>query len=841
MKIKSIRISGFRGIPPVFPPDVNIELAGPQSGPKDLLLFGPNAYGKSSIADALEWFFKENVRSSTYFEEYCSQDNVHVNLGKPNCQQNAFIELVLAHNGGDFTVRKELDCSGVKSSENLTGLQAVLEQAQDEIIVLDHDQFRNFISAANKDKWATFSSLIGYEELDHFRAGLDSVTTKSLTDHLGFDGLRKELDDKEKKWESDLHSSIQRLNRTGKTLDDLKNHFQTLLEVNLTSLSLEIPVITDISDDYWDQIHSKVKTPEDIVLAASRLSHLKELKGQLALLDNKLMDNLEELTRIVQDLAPYKTDFDKEVLVKFYRSGLQIMDENTGLENHCPFCSTPYQWDKLRKHVEEQHDKLNFSAVQFKQKTLQEKWNQIKEIIQFRLNILKSSELTVVKEIAVTVADLSIVEDSLSLEKFDRETIQMWIQKLKELDQEIGRNRKIVEEEIHKTENAVNNPQAQIQQAIMDLQLYWQAIIKLDDDLGENIVLKKKLEITELTIDGLRTVAANFRIELGDFTGRVAEMINNDVHRYFHVLHPNDDVVPELVVSISGTQRQVSLKCTYRGFPNRTAITLLSESHRNSLGMAIFLAFMKFKRNIGSHIEFCIFDDVTQSFDNEHRTNLIGLLENPDYPEIFNQQIIFMTHDRTLADLIKRPGEQNLRDNWIRVDIRNWWLKRMVLEAEHDLEPLNRARYYFSQNDEIAAGIYVRKGLEQIYKTIIVKTNMRIPYTDKPWNVGMEKYREYILDEVTELWVDRKGFIDPNDPLFLQLFTSQRILNLTVHDSQFLDNPMTLGDVQAAMTLVQQLKDRFTCQSCGKYYHTVRKSGTNNPQCKRQGCNNLLT
>ena len=64
----------------------------------------------------------------------------------------------------------------------------------------------------------------------------------------------------------------------------------------------------------------------------------------------------------------------------------------------------------------------------------------------------------------------------------------------------------------------------------------------------------------------------------------------------------------------------------------------------------------------------------------------------------------------------------------------------------------------------------------------------------------MEKYREYILTEINELWNDNKGFIDPNDPLFQQLFTSQRILNLTIHDSQFLDNPMSLGDVQAAMT-----------------------------------------
>ena len=211
--------------------------------------------------------------------------------------------------------------------------------------------------------------------------------------------------------------------------------------------------------------------------------------------------------------------------------------------------------------------------------------------------------------------------------------------------------------------------------------------------------------------------------------------------------------------------------------------------------MAILLAFMKYKRQNGSPIEFCIFDDVMQSFDIDHRTNLLGLLENRSFPEISGQQVLFFTHDRTLADLVKRPGE-HLREHWLRMDIRNWWIDRMLIEFEHALDPLQKAREYISLNDEIAAGIYVRRALEQIYKTIIDKSGIRVPFSNKPWNIGMDDYRRYILDEVNELWNDNKGFIDPNEPLFQILFTTQRILNLTVHDSHFLDTPMTLGEVK---------------------------------------------
>ena len=238
MKIKTIRISGFRGIPPVDPPDVDINLSADFGEPKHLLLFGPNAYGKSSIADALEWFFKENVRGSDYFVEYSDEDNVHVMLGQPNYETEAYIELLIEHEGGEHTIRKTLDGAGNKVKENLGDIQAILQSLDDEIIVLNHDQFRKFVSAANTDKWKTFSSLIGFEELDNFRAGIDSLSQRSLTDYLHRQELTSEIESRRQKYDEDFQRVLQTNEISVETLDKLKSHFQTLLEVTLTSLSL---------------------------------------------------------------------------------------------------------------------------------------------------------------------------------------------------------------------------------------------------------------------------------------------------------------------------------------------------------------------------------------------------------------------------------------------------------------------------------------------------------------------------------------------------------------------------------------------------------------------------
>lgn len=845
MKIKRIQISGFRGIPPVNSPNnVDIDLTDSSSPnePKDLLLFGPNAYGKSSIADALEWFFKEDVRGSAYFEEYSARDNVHMKLGEPGFNQTAVIELQIVHNGNEFTVRKELGADGLIVSESLTGLQAELQKAKDEIVVLDHEQFHKFVVAANKDKWGSFSSLIGYEELDQMRGGLDSLTGNSLTANLGTEKLRKDIDTQRQKGQVDLVNACHEYGCSQILLEELRTEFRNRLETNLVSLSLEVPEIDALDQEYWGTLLERVKTPNDIVQAAERLSKFQSQRDKLVGLDPVWIENLPLLENLTQRLTPKKSSFDKEILAAFYQTGLKVLSEKKTDPDLCPFCGQVYDTVQLENHVKDKHTALNFDEIQSDHVSLKEAWDVIKTIVKNRQRDLLSSEQTAVQESFRAVADFSKMEAAVSLSDFDSEYILEWLEKAKRLSKEIDRARETVELEIPQAEIAASNPNAEIQETVNDLLRFWTTLTTLSQRKQEIERLERKFEISKQVTTGLQGAARQFRTELNDFSGRVATLINADVKNYYKELHPEDDVVPSLEVSLSGTQRQVTLKCTYKGIPDKTAVPLLSESHRNSLGMAILLSFMKYKRHIvGSPVEFCIFDDVMQSFDMEHRTNLLGLLENPNFPEICDQQIIFFTHDRTLADLVKRPGEQSVRDYWLRVDIRNWWLTRMLLESEKDSDPLQKARYYIGENDEIAAGIYIRRALEQIYKSILGKTSTRTPFSDKPWSVGMEKYREYIVDEINELWSDGKGFVDPNTPLFQQIFTSQRILNFTVHDSQFLENPMTMGDVQSALALVVQLKDRFRCPTCNTVYHTLRKTNSgSNPNCKGRNCTAVL-
>jgi recombinational DNA repair ATPase RecF len=842
MRIKRIQISGFRGIPPVDPPNVDITLTSQTGEIKDLLLFGPNAYGKSSIADALEWFFKEKVRGGTYYEEYSNQDNIHIKTGQPNFRQEAYIELMVEHNNTDFVVRKEMDISGNKTLENLGGIQPIFEQLKDEIIVLDHDQFRNFVAAANDQKWATFASLIGFEELDQFRAGIDSLSSRSITDYLQKGPMEREVNSKRQQLSSQLQQALLRFEVQGQNFDDLKTFFWTKLEVTLSSLNFTIPnEQADLNEHYWENLKKSVRLPESSIKASMRLGELKTLLDKLSPFDIKLFHELDNLLVDVDVLERQKEYFDKEILAQFYKAGLQIIHEHKTPQDHCPFCQTAYSWGKLLSEVEKRNEQLKFDEIQILQKRVDARWKIIKQQIASKNADLASVDITAVKDAYARIRTLA-PDELISLSTFNAKAIGEWVSNIKILIRILEENHKTVSEEIVAVTKALGeNPLYEIQTAIDNLYDFWRTLEDLQIKIMSLNKAQLKLDVTSQIVDELRAVTGNFRSELSDFSGRVTEIINTDVKAYYDELHPKDDVRPFLEVSVRGNQRIVNLRCNYKGVPNKSAVSLLSESHRNSLGMSILLAFMKYKRQTGSPVGFCIFDDVTQSFDVEHRTNLLNFLENAKFPEISQQQILFFTHDRTLADLIKRSGDQQERQNWLRVDIRHWWLERMLLESENDAEPLSRAEYYANNNDEIAAAIYARRALEHLYKKIITKAQIKVVFSEKPWKIELNDYRQYILGEIRELWTDQKGFIDPNDGLFQQLFMSQRILNLTVHDSEFLESPMTLGDVQSAIGLIRQLDARFKCPNCGKPYHTIKKERGNNPTCKTGNCNNLLS
>ena len=123
-----------------------------------------------------------------------------------------------------------------------------------------------------------------------------------------------------------------------------------------------------------------------------------------------------------------------------------------------------------------------------------------------------------------------------------------------------------------------------------------------------------------------------------------------------------------------------------------------------------------------------------------------------------------------------------------------------------------------------------------------------MPYNPKPWKTSLDVYQRQITQEIQALWAQelvvagrqyRLGLINPDRIRIDQLNRSLRLLHLTVHDSDFLDNPPSHSEIDTAIQAVLTLKNTFTCPHCRAnnktvFFHKLQRDPQGNPpKCKK--------
>ena len=460
MKIKSFKISGFRGIPPKDPSGVDVNLYF-NNEIKNLLVYAPNAYGKSSIADALVWFFKERVRGCDYCTDYSTEDNAHILLGEQSFLNNGFVELVIEDKGKDYSVRKEFDKSGVKTSENLAGLKAFIDSLSDEIIVLDHDRFRRFVSAAKKEKFATFSSLIGYESLDQFRAGLGTLSQNALTNHLGI----KQLDKKIRENQGEISKKIKLLASLLNLPDE--DSFSALHEEANKKLKLfgsliysdDMEIYFNSSDSEWMELDRVIKQHD----AEDEYNKVAQSLRQLALDKNNAnpisyaeRKNIQNLLAQLPSISEYKSSLDKQVLSAFYSNGLIILSHNSETRINCPLCNSKVDKDSVVQHIESSLESLDLQNSQQIISQYSDSITKLEFTIQALLNRIPNIKDEVASEIFTKLKEMPPISNYKSIQNLNEEEIRIFCDLLLQLNKELVRLSEEIDHEIVKTQKLLD-------------------------------------------------------------------------------------------------------------------------------------------------------------------------------------------------------------------------------------------------------------------------------------------------------------------------------------------------------------------------------------------------
>ena len=147
MKIKELKITGITGIKE----EISLILNG-----NSLLLFGDNGGGKSSISDAIEWFYWDKVKILSIGEidrkgGISALRNIHLTK-----EQNAEVSIQFFNNSS-FTKKLASNLQSTISSSNNT---QYIENSQKENLILRYSDLTNFILVSKTEKLKYLSSII---------------------------------------------------------------------------------------------------------------------------------------------------------------------------------------------------------------------------------------------------------------------------------------------------------------------------------------------------------------------------------------------------------------------------------------------------------------------------------------------------------------------------------------------------------------------------------------------------------------------------------------------------------------------------------------------------------
>src|ERR1035437_5627172 len=131
-------------------------------------------------------------------------------------------------------------------------------------------------------------------------------------------------------------------------------------------------------------------------------------------------------------------------------------------------------------------------------------------------------------------------------------------------------------------------------------------------------------------------VFTRYQDEQRDYFGGVLQQISERAAHIYARLHPAEGLGSIIVEPMS--QKGVELVVDFHGTRQKPPHGVLSESHLNSLAIALFLSMAEtFNERVG----FLVLDDVVNSFDIPHRGQLAELLAS-EYKE---WQLLVLTHD----------------------------------------------------------------------------------------------------------------------------------------------------------------------------------------------------
>ena len=734
-RIQHLVMRAFRGVPG----EMTVDFGNGES----IAVYGDNGTGKSTIADALEWYFTGEI-------EFLSHEG----------RQHA-----VRHVGGDDDGATSVE---VVTNGNLGGKADFPDERdpesfraiRQETFLLRGRTLAGFINKTKTEKWKALVEILGLDAIERLREDLQRVRND----------LRKES----KSAEEQLQSFRQALaSGDGPVTDEsvLAN-----LQQICGMLNVEAPRTLDQAiDPFWLTTAIGASAPN------SESTDRETLLAEMKALDTPVADvkRLEGWNALVTsdraELLPRAT---------LVREAKRLV-EARAIGGHCPLCGHSVNEKELAKKIERAlADVLGASQeLERVRDPIVELAEDLDAAHEKRSTLSNRARTRKIDVPALPDNPLERVQASLEgLARIDVKAVTGYLNDLRKWDQAVAK----VAQKSAAAPVSTRDTQLLMLAALCEQIKTWR--------LAERKAARalRAFTLADRVFDAYQ---AKQKEDLAELLKRISQR----VAQLYASLHPGENLA-EAVSIEPWTAKGVELAVEFYGSRQRPPHGVLSESHLNSLAIALFLAMAEeFNEQLG----FLVLDDVINSFDVEHRGRLAELLAD----DFSGWQVIVLTHDQQFFEHLCRRAP-----SWRKLELTSWSYESGPRTTRY--EPtgiLIAARERLDNDDVQAAASKARRALEELLQEVCEALWAPLPFRRGQANDRRE-IGELFKGLRRTLKDQSKPFLESIEPLLKNLEADVgATLNVEVHGSRRRSGS---SEVEAALKRIETFDQTWSCPAC---------------------------
>lgn len=786
IRIKKIHIQGFRGIP-----DLELELEG-----KSLLLRGENGTGKSSIVDAIEFFFTGRISHLEGVQGLSMQRHApHVRFTIDD------VNIEMVFNPGTISLCRTFTSNPIPPST----FEDYFQVTQTGNFIFRRSQILEFIVCKPADRYKTIGNIIGIESLDEIERNMMNLR----------DDLKKKVESEE--------TQIRQLFRDFSIYleEEVTEIHEILPTLNKKLGELGLPPIESLEEDYKyvEEAYMEAKRKNDSSSKTSILGEIIDEAKTLYIQENVLQE-IEKLNGIVehriQDEKKEKVDLS---LLNVLETGRRLIEEKE--MDICPLCSQRIAREEVVVRVEKRLEMLRALSKETSEirSISAHVVTELKSLLN-RLNLISSKmmslsgfseEQTKLDDIMNFMEDLTrrleyprhqIPVSEIVSKKCEMEQLKMIIsEKCIQLIENVGLTKE--EEIVFKVVRLIEQTKSKARE-----------ISRIEPEIEIN---KKYYDVAEKLYS---TFSETKKARIQD----VYNIIQEDMKRFYFALHPGETRGNiELIVDL-GRRASTKLKMDLLGQEGEDPRAYASEGHLDSLGLCIFLAFV---RKFNESCPLIVLDDVVTTIDAQHRENICKLL----LKEFEEKQIVLTTHDGIWYEQICASQRAYRKTgNFKNMIILDW-----DDNAGPRIKPYKarweRIQEKLAVGDKNGAGNDGRRHLEWVLEKICEITQAPVPFKSS----GRYEVRDLFGSTMKRLkaLIGEGSFLDNVSIALTELERTMIMGNLLSHNNAEVER-VSMEEVKSFCEAVNSLHRIFLCPACGcfmGYYRELKIMRCSNPNC----------